>query len=127
AATSVLPEFLDRTNWLLAGATETQAFERAKAGYLAHRYNGPIVGAMAYMMSKHGYLNDEVGGPLWPHVMFFVRAGQAALLGAGLDGSPLLTTTFSPYEPNIVFVPAKTWSDGSLPKPSDRHGHMHHH
>ncbi len=127
ASTSVLPEFLDRTKWVLAGDSLKQIVEKEKAGHLAHRYNAPAIGSIAYMLSKHGYLDDKTGGPLWPHMMFFVPAGQAALWGANLTGSPLLTTEFSPYEPNIVFMPAKLWSDGSTPTASDRHPHVHTH
>jgi hypothetical protein len=47
------------------------------------------VGAMCYMMSKQGYLNDR-DGQWHPHLMFFAPLTDPAGWGADLPESPVL-------------------------------------
>jgi hypothetical protein len=76
------------------------------------------------MLSKIGYLNDEAGGPWYPHVMLFVPHGQAAVWAAGLDGSPVLGQEGSELESTVLFIPVPRWSDGTLaPSPGQPHTH----
>jgi hypothetical protein len=76
------------------------------------------------MLSKQGYLSDDAAGPWLPHVMFFVPHGQAVAWGAGLEASPILGGEGSPFEQTVLFVPVRSWSDGSpAPPPANKHQH----
>src|ERR1700722_1729304 len=61
SARSVLTTYLTQTSWLMAGASKAQMLERTKAAIAAGRIAPPPIGAMCYMMSKDGYLNDSGG------------------------------------------------------------------
>jgi hypothetical protein len=125
AARSVLPQYLTRTQWILAGATLRQVIEKAKAAYASHRFVDPAPNSLAFMLSKEGYLGDQAGGPWLPHVMPFIATGQLSTWAAGLPGSPIMGDPGSPYEPVTIFIPVRRWSDGSpgpLPSPlPDQH------
>ena len=124
AARSVLPQFLARTQWVLAGQGREQMVQRARAEFAAHHFTGPEPGAMTFMLSKRGYVSDSAAGPWLPHLMFFVPHGQSALYGAGLPGSPIFGPRSNEYEPTIVLVPVRFWSDGSpAPMPHDKEHH----
>ena len=70
-------------------------------------------GSMCYMMSKGGYLGDDVRGHWHPHLMFFLPRTNPSALGANVKGSPLFASTGA-LEPVTVFLlPVKTWSDGT--------------
>lgn len=114
AARSVLPQYLKRTEWVLAGATREQVIERTRAAFATHEFVTPEAGSFSFMLSKQGYVSDDAKGPWLPHVMFFVRSGQAGVWGAGLDGSPILGVDGSPIEPTVLMIPVRRWSDGSL-------------
>jgi hypothetical protein len=116
AARSVLPAYLERTRWVLAGATRTVIADRTRAAVTAGRYAAPEVGAMSFMMSRLGYLNDDAGGPWHPHVMLFLPSAAAppATWGANLHGSPVLGARVSDLEPvTLFFIPVRKWSDGT--------------
>lgn len=69
-------------------------------------------GAMCYMMSKQGHLNDRAGH--WqPHLMFFVPAADAAAWGANLDGSPIYAMKDTLDRYTLFLVPIGKWSDGT--------------
>jgi hypothetical protein len=115
AARSVLPHFLERTSWALAGVSKTEMIARTKAEIAANTYPLPETGAMAYMMSKDQKLGPSAAH--WhPHLMFFIAHVKDETWGAGLEGSPVIAghddavTTF--------FVPVRKWSDGT---PDDMH------
>jgi hypothetical protein len=115
AARTVLPTYLTRTTWILAGASKAQIAARTKADIAAGRIKPPEVGSMCYMMSKDGYLNDA-GGHWHPHVMFYLphSAGGAAALGANLPGAPVMGGDVDPNDPAVVyFVVVAKWSDGT--------------
>jgi hypothetical protein len=114
AVRSVLPQYLRRTEWVLAGADKAQVVEKARAEFMSRRFTAPEAGSFSFMLSKQGYLGDAAGGPWYPHVMFFVPHGQAAAWAAGLKGSPVLGTDGSPFEPTVLYIPVHSWSDGSL-------------
>ena len=106
AARSVLPDYLGRTRLALAGAP----LDRIKA---ASAPAAPEVGAMCYMLSKLGYLNDDARGPWRPHLMFFLPRTPAAAWGANADHSPVLVND-PPDAPFTTFlIPVGRWSDGS--------------
>jgi hypothetical protein len=124
AARTELPQYLKRTEWVLAGVPKAQMIERTKAAFANGTFHNPESGAISFMTSKLGYLNDDAGGPWLPHVMVFVPHGQAATWGAGLDGSPILGQEGSEIESTVLFIPVRRWSDGSpAPAPSAPHVH----
>jgi hypothetical protein len=66
------------------------------------------------MLSKQGNLGDPAGGGPWlPHVMFFIPHGTAAGWGAGLEASPVIGAEGLAFEPTVLFIPVRRWSDGS--------------
>ena len=122
AVHSVLPQYLERTEWVLAGIGKPQIIEKARAALASHRFTVPEAGSFSFMLSKQGYLSDDAAGPWLPHVMFFVPHGQAAAWGAGLEASPILGADSSPFEPTALFIPVRRWSDGSpAPSPASEH------
>jgi hypothetical protein len=123
AARSVLPQYLQRTEWVLAGATRAQAVEKARAQFATHRFVAPEAGSFSLMLSKQGYLGDAAGGPWYPHVMFFVPHGNAAEWAAGLKGSPIAGGDSGPFEPTVLYIPVRNWSDGSPSTSGTEHAH----
>jgi hypothetical protein len=117
AVRSVLPQYLARTTWALAGETREAIARHAQAAYADHQFTDPAPGSFSFMMSKEGYLNDQVRGPWHSHVMPFIAYDQVATWAAGFKGSPILApplSTFRRYEPLTIFIPVHRWSDGSL-------------
>jgi hypothetical protein len=117
AARSVLPEYLTRTEWVLAGADKAQLLARTRAAVAAHRIKAPEPGAMCYMMSKDGYLGDDSGGAWRPHLMFFTPRLPAAAMGAGLPGVPMFSADGGVLPETTFMVPVATWSDGTPATP----------
>jgi len=117
AVRSVLPQYLKRTEWALTGANRQQLIDKARAAFASHEFVAPDAGSLSFVLSKQGYLGDAAAGPWLPHVMFFVQSGQAAAWSAGLDGSPVFGADGGPFEPTVLFVPVRRWSDGSAAPP----------
>ena len=114
AAQSVLPQYVERTQWALAGDNREEIAQKAQAAYASHHFTDPAPASFAFMLSKGGYLNDQVAGPWLPHVMPFIAYGQLATWAAGWDGSSILAApNMRPYEPMPIFIPVRRWSDGS--------------
>jgi hypothetical protein len=115
---SVLPTYLQRTRWVLAGDNRAQLIDKTKAAIAAGEVRPPEAGAMCYMMAKGGYLGDDAGGGgHWhPHLMFFVphdAAGKGAW-GANQHGSPVMGGDNTDIDPAVVyFVVVSNWSDGT--------------
>lgn len=108
-ARSVLPRYLERTRWVLAGESiaEMRARPEARKRWV------PAPGSVCYMMSKQGYLNDSVAGPWRAHVMFFGLDMSPAAWGANLPGSPMMADAAN-YAPVTIFaVVVQKWSDGT--------------
>jgi hypothetical protein len=124
AVRSVLPQYLRRTEWALAGTDRAQMIEKARDALASRRFTAPEAGSFSFMLSRHGYLNDDAAGPWLPHVMFFVPHGAAAAWGAGLAGSPVIGTDGGEFEPTVLFIPVRRWSDGS-PAPAPASDHQH--
>jgi len=115
AARSVLPAYLERTQWVLGGATREEIERRVRASVAAGHYVLPETGAMSFMLAKGGYLGDAAGGPWHPHLMFFLpaAAGGPDSWGANLAGAPLVAS-IDPVEPvTTFFIPVAKWSDGT--------------
>jgi hypothetical protein len=122
AARTELPQYLKRTEWVLAGATRQQMIERTTAAVASHDFKAPEAGAFSFMLSKNGYLSDDAAGPWLPHVMFFLPHGQADNWGANKEGSPILGQDPSAIESTVLFIPVRSWSDGSpAPPPPKKH------
>lgn len=112
-ARSVLPRYLERTRWVLAGYSLARMRAQAAAARAAGKGMKPLPGSLCFMMSRNGYLNDSVAGPWYPHVMSFVLGAKPADLGAGSSGSWVEAddTNYKPVTIYMVIVPA--WSDGT--------------
>ena len=114
AVRTVLPLYLQRTRWALAGVSRAEMAARSRAALAAHTLPQPAPGAFSFMLSKQGDLGDQAGnGPWLPHVMFFVPHGAAGTWGAGLDASPVIGAEGKAFEPTVLFSPVRRWSDGS--------------
>jgi len=112
AARTVLPAYLEKTGWAIAGASKSGMIDRIKAELAANRIATPVAGAMAFMMSKQGYLGDLVGH--WhPHLMFFLARTDGADWGANLHGSPVFAAQGEPEPTTTFIVPVPAWSDGT--------------
>lgn len=112
-ARSVLPTYLKRTEWALAGVSRTQMRTRTQAALAADQIPVPEIGSIAYMMSKDGYLGDNVGGHWHPHLMFYLPRTTSVDWGANVKDSPVYGDS-SALEPLTVFaVPVTRWSDGT--------------
>lgn len=123
AARSVLPQYLQRSKWALAGMSKAQIMEKSRAAYSEGRFTSPEAGSLSFMLSNRGYLSDA-GGPWLPHVMFFVPHGATGPWAAGLQASPILGSDGSPFSPTVLLIPVRSWSDGSpAPSPPGEHHH----
>jgi hypothetical protein len=119
AVRTVLPYTLKRTELVLAGRSRPQMIaeirQKIRTGALPHIE----AGALTYMMSKQGYLNDDARN--WrPHLMFYFPRSEAATWGADLPGAPpMLNPQFqdSPEALSVLMVPVMHWSDGTPAPP----------
>jgi hypothetical protein len=119
AVRSYLPQTIKKTEWILAGRSKSQMFEQLKAALDKKELPMQEPGAMCYMMSKQGYLNDRAGH--WhPHLMFFFPPTEAASWGAGLPGSPVIIADEVEGRVTVFMVPVGQWSDGT---PDSQHEH----
>ena len=115
AARSILPLTIKRTEMVLAGLSKAQMIDSIKAGFHNRELAAPEPGAMCYMMSRAGYLNDTLGHHV-PHLMFYFPLTDKSSWGADLPDSPV---TLNPQfrdgpEPITEFViPVGKWSDGT--------------
>jgi hypothetical protein len=122
AVRTELLQNLRRTEWVLAGATRQQLIDKTKAAFASRTFKAPQAGAFSFMLSKDGYLGDDAAGPWLPHVMFFLPRGQADNWGASKEGSPILVKDGSAIESTVLFIPVRSWSDGSpAPPPPEKH------
>ena len=114
AVHSILPLTFKRTELVLAGLSKDQIMEGIKT-FDAKGLPALEPGAMSFMMSPRGYLNDEAGH--WvPHLMFYIPLTDSRAWGADLSGSPvMLNPQFNGApEPITEFmIPVSTWSDGT--------------
>ena len=119
AVRSILPYTIKRTELVLAGRSKPEMIAAIKDAITSHELPPLESGAMTYMMSKQGYLNDEAHH--WvPHLMFYFPRAQGSTWGADLPGAPpMLNPQFqdSPEALSVIMVPVTRWSDGtSAPK-----------
>lgn len=112
AARSVLPRYLTRTEWILAGVSKTEIQNRERTELKAGKFKAPEPGSLCYMMSRQQYLNDK--GKSWrPHVMFYLPSTQDSSWGANLQGSPVLMDHQYDDHISVFMVLVPIWSDGT--------------
>lgn len=133
AARSLLPDYLNRTRWVLAGVSRVEMAARTKREFASHEVGPPAPGSMAYMMSKRQYILDPspTAGPAnwYPHVMFFVQATNGSPWGANVPGGPLFSGTSDAEPVSSYFLVVPNWSDGTPGPGLTASGvpHAHHH
>ena len=112
AARTYLPRAIKKTDLILAGRTKAQMIEAIAAAIDKKELPPMELGAMCYMLSKQGYLNDLVGH--WhPHLMFFLSQTDPATWGVGAQGSPIFALNDKWEGLTIFLVPVQQWSDGT--------------
>jgi hypothetical protein len=122
AARTVLPIVLMRAKLALAGKSKHEIHESMKAAVEKKELPALETAAMAYMLSKQGYLNDRAGHWL-PHLMFYVPLKDAKTWGADLPDSPVMVNPHFNGAPEPVtefMVVVSEWSDGT-PANTDAH------
>jgi hypothetical protein len=118
AARSYLRLLVDKTDWILAGRSKAQMSDSVKAAFAAKKLPALEPGAMAYMMSAQGYLNDRDGR--WrPHLMFFAPQADEGTWGANLPGSPMQAITDPSDRVTVLLIPVAAWSNGTVGLASD--------
>jgi len=115
AVRSILPITLMRTKFVLAGQSKDEIHESMKAAVKKKELPAVEPGAMTYMLSKQGRLNDHAGH--WvPHLMFYVPLKYTRTWGAGAPDSPILLNPQFNGAPEPVtefMVVVSKWSDGT--------------
>jgi hypothetical protein len=118
ATRSYVPLVLKKTELVLAGRSKDQMIEAIGAAVNKKELPAMEPGAMCYMMSKQGYLNDEVG-PWHPHLMFFAPLADAGTWGDGLAGSPVINAKDEVAQVITFMIPVRMWSDGTPDLPAN--------
>jgi hypothetical protein len=117
---TVLPAYLERTNWALAGFSKAEMKERTRVAVASNRIATPEPGAMAYMMGGEG--SDALGHHWPPHVMLWLAHTDGANWGADLHGSPIFAEQQDPEPVTIFDIAVPLYSDGT-PKAMGPHSH----
>jgi hypothetical protein len=118
AARSYLPRTIKKTELVLAGRTKNQMMDAVVAAIDKKELPAVEPGAMCYMLSKQGYLNDRDGH--WhPHLMFFYSQADPAAWGADLPGSPILAFNDTSEHLVTLLIPVREWSDGTADQMTD--------
>jgi hypothetical protein len=112
AVRTFLPLIIAKTKLALAEKSRAQISDAIGAALDKKELPSLEPGAMSYMMSKDGYVGDQVGH--WhPHLMFFVPLTDAKSWGASLPGSPIFGGEDAAERLTIFMVPVGRWSDGT--------------
>jgi hypothetical protein len=109
----IVPITIKKTELVLGGRSKEQMAADIKAAFDKKELPALGSGAMCYMLSKQGHLNDQAGN--WhPHLMFFVPGTEPEAWGAGLAGSPVVVGVKDTLDGYTLFmVPVGHWSDGT--------------
>ncbi|MGC1549243.1 MAG: hypothetical protein WA777_12010 [Rhodanobacter sp.] len=113
AAQSILPMTYKRTALVVAGRSREEIKKDIEAAFATKQLPSLEPGAMSYMMSKQGFLDDQAGHWI-PHLMFYTATNVD--WGADKTGSPvMLNPQFhgAPEPVNVLMIPAGKWSDGT--------------
>jgi len=112
AARTYLPITVLKTQLVIAGKTQAQIDAAVQVAFREKKLPELEPGAMCYMMSKEGYLNDQAGH--WrPHLMFFVPLAMRNTWGANLPGSPIFASDDVSDHLTVFMIPVARWSDGT--------------
>ena len=112
AARFNVPITVKKTELVLSGRSKEAMAEAIKAAFDNKELPAMGPGAMCYMLSKQGVLNDQ-GGNWHPHLMFFVPDTDPEAWGAGLPGSPVIGFKDALDRFTLFMVPVGKWSDGT--------------
>ena len=112
AARFNVPITVKKTELVLSGRSKEAMAEAIKAAFDNKELPAMGPGAMCYMLSKQGVLNDQ-GGNWHPHLMFFVPDTAPEAWGAGLPGSPVIGFKDPLDRFTLFMVPVGKWSDGT--------------
>jgi hypothetical protein len=114
SARSVLPTYLQRTTWVLAGVSRDEILTRTTAAMATGQIPPPETASMTFMLSKQGDLGDNAnGGPWRPHLMFYMPPIPTADWGANLPGTRVYGDQAAGDPYTVFYVPVGAWSDGS--------------
>ncbi len=112
AVRTYLPLVIKRTQLALAGKSETEMLDAINSALDKKELPELEAGAMSYMLSKQGYLDDQAGH--WhPHLMFWVERTEPKDWGAGMPGSPVIAAEEIPHRLTIFMIHVGKWSDGT--------------
>ncbi len=117
AARSFAPIYLMKTRLVLEGKSKSEVTQAVATALDKKELPALEPGAMAYMMSKQQYLNDQ--GKSWrPHVMFFSPGDMTKSWAADDPNSPVMVANDAEERVTILFVLADKWSDGTAAPPN---------
>ncbi len=117
AARSFAPIYLMKTRLVLEGKSKSEVTQAVATALDKKELPALEPGAMAYMMSKQQYLNDQ--GKSWrPHVMFFSPGDMTKSWAADDPNSPVMVANDPEERVTILFVLADKWSDGTAAPPN---------
>src|ERR1700722_8012247 len=112
AAKTFAQIYLMKTKLVLAGKSKAEIAKAIETGLDTKELPALEPGAMAYMMSKQQYLNDQ--GKNWrSHTMFFSPGDMTKSWGADDPNSPIMMVSDSQERATILLVLADKWSDGT--------------
>jgi len=112
AAKSFAQIYLMKTKLVLAGKSKPEIAKAIATALDDKQLPALEPGAMAYMMSKEQYLNDQ--GKSWhPHAMFFSPGDMTKSWAADVPNSPVMAANDPEERVTILFVLADKWSDGT--------------
>lgn len=115
-----VPLLHKRTALVLAGKSRDEIGAAMKAALQAGEFPTLEEGAMCFMTSKDGRLNNADGH--WhPHLMFYLPVERSSDWAANLPGSPVFGGVNDMDHVTIFMVPVRRWSDGSMDAPHEGH------
>jgi len=112
AAKSFAQIYLMKTRLVLAGKSKPEIAKAVATALETKELPALEPGAMAYMMSKQQYLNDQ--GKNWrSHTMFFSPGDMTKSWAADDPNSPVMMVNDPQERVTILLVLADKWSDGT--------------
>ncbi len=112
AAKSFAQIYLMKTKLVLAGKSKAEIANAIATALDQKQLPALEPGAMAYMMSKQQYLNDQ--GKAWhSHTMFFSPGDMTKSWAADDPNSPVMMVNDPQERVTILLVLADKWSDGT--------------
>jgi len=119
AAKTFAPIYLLKTKLVLVGKSKPEIANAITTALDKKEIPALEPGAMAYMMSKQQYLNDQ--GKSWhSHTMFFSPGDMTKSWAADDPNSPVMMVNDSQERVTVLLVLADKWSDGTA-SPSHSH------